>query len=400
MEENKETQGLGTFFISTAIFFITLLGTAFFSYLYGQDESSILRNSVSSAAGIGIVLFLMAQAKENHLYDYDNREAYGRFFLCFLVGFLIAVGCAKLPAGGWPFVPLFVLLSLFSNSLIGICAGCVMLMLSILLSGAGMGIFFLYFISGVSAVCIFRNLDEDSSIGIPVVISLIILSVSMIAELILFEDEKLNPGMFLIPSINIVLTCILLVVILRLFFHLVVFKYRERYMEINDPECPLLVQLKDKSREEYYRAVHTAYLSDKIAKKLGFDAQVAKAGGYYHRIGCLQGQNSWEHVRDICLEYQFPPQVLTVLQEFLQKDQKIKKKESAVLYFADAVVNSILFLMAKDAGAQLDYDQIIDTVFKKKQEDPCFQECDISVREFNEMKSIFKEEKLYYDFLR
>ena len=39
-------------------------------------------------------------------------------------------------------------------------------------------------------------------------------------------------------------------------------------MEINDPECPLLVQLKELSKEEYYHAIHTAYLGDKVARLL------------------------------------------------------------------------------------------------------------------------------------
>lgn len=400
MKENKGIQGFGTFFIAPAVFLMIFLGTGFFSLLYGLDEPSILRNSVAAGMGIGIVLFLMAQAKEYDLYDYDNRDYYGRLFLCFLTGFLNAVVCAKLPAGGWPYVPLFVLLALFSNSLIGVCSGSVLLMISVLLSGAGVGVFFLYFISGTAAVCVFRKINGNYKVGVPIIVSMIVLMVSLTAELILFENEKLNPDMLLIPFTNLALTCILLIVILKLFFYLVIYKYRERYMEINDPECPLLVQLKEHSKEEYYRAVHTAYLSDKISKKLGFDDQAAKAGGYYHRIGCLQGENSWENVRDICLEYEFPPEVLAILQEFLQNNGKILHKESAVLYFADAVVSSILFLISKDADAKLDYDQIIDTIFRKKQDEACFNDCEISLRELNQMKIIFKEEKLYYDFLR
>ena len=400
MEENKDTQGLKTFFISVAMFFITILCVAFSSYILGQDETSILRNAVVSALCIGIVLFAMAQAKENSLYDYDNKSYYGRFFLCYIIGLLISIVCGKLPAGGWPFVPVFVLLALFSNSLIGICAGSTFLMISILLSGADVGIFFLYFVSGVAAVCVFRGLDENYKVGVPVVVSLVVLIVNITAEMILFENAKLNLEMFVIPMINVILTCILLIVILKIFSYLVIYKYRDRYMEINDPECPLLVQLKDKSREEYYKAVHTAYLSDKIARKLGFDDKIAKAGGYYHRIGYLKGENSWETVCEIGKEYLFPPEVLETLKEFLEKDSKIVRKETAVIYFAEAVVNSILFMIAENHDAKLDYDQIIETVFEKKQESPAFQECKISIGELNHMEKMFKEEKLYYDFLR
>lgn len=400
MEENKDTQGLKTYLISIAMFFITILGIGFSSYLFGQGDAEILRNGVVAGIGIGIILLLMAQAKEKNLYDYDNKAYYERFFLCYVLGLLIAIVCGKLPAGGWPFVPLFVMLSLFSNSLVGICSGSILLIFSMLLSGAGVGIFFLYFVSGVAAVSVFRDLDENYKVGVPVVVSLVVLLVNITAENILFENAKLNFEMFVIPLINVVLTLILLIVILKIFSYLVIYKYRDRYMEINDPECPLLVQLKDKSRDEYYKAVHTAYLSDKIARKLGLDDKVTKAGGYYHRIGCLKGENSWESVCEIGKEYRFPPEVLDVLKEYLEKGSKIIHKEAAVIFFAESVVSSILFLMANDREAKLDYDQIIDTVFEKKQESDIFKQCQLSIGELNQMKKMFKEEKLYYDFLR
>jgi len=400
MEKNKSTQGLTSYLISIAMFFVTILGVGFASFFFGQESAAIIRNTVASGISVGAVLLLRAQAKEKKTYDYDNIDYYGRFFLCYAFGLLTAVVCGKLPAGGWPFVPLFVLLALFSNSLIGICTGSTLLIIAMMLSGAGVGIFLLYFVSGMVAVCLFHGLDENYKVGIPTVVTLIVFVVNITAEIILFENAKLNLEMFIIPILNVILTCILLIVILKIFSYLVIYKYRDRYMEINDPECPLLVQLKDKSKEEYYKAVHTAYLSDKIARKLELDDKVAKAGGYYHRIGFLKGENSCESVLEIGKEYRFPPEVLDVLEEYLKSGNRIIHKEAAVIYFAEAVVSSILFLMANDREAKLDYDKIIDTVFEKKQESDIFKDCQLSIGELNRMKKMFKEEKLYYDFLR
>lgn len=400
MEEKKDKQGIRTFIVSAVIFVVTVAGTGLCSFIFGQEMHYIIRNSVTAGLGAGMIICLMAQAKEKNLYAYDNSQYCERFLICYLVAILTAFICGKLPSGGWPFLPIFVLLALFSNYIIGICAGSLFLMISIMLSGATVEIFFLYFISGVIAVCVFNGLDENYKVGIPVIISLLMLIVSITAEIILFENAKLSFDMFMIPLINVIITCILLIVILKIFSYLVIFKYRERYMEINDPECPLLVQLKENSKEEYYKAIHTAYLSDKIARKLGFDDKVTKAGGYYHRIGCLKGENTWDNVYEIGMEYKFPPEVLGVLREYLEKGNKIIHKEAAVIYFAEAVVSSILFLIAKDKDAKLDYNQIIDTVFDKKQENAVFLQCDLSVNELNQMKKMFKEEKLYYDFLR
>ena len=68
--------------------------------------------------------------------------------------------------------------------------------------------------------------------------------------------------------------------------------------------------------------------------------------------------------------------------------------------FADCIVSSILYLFEKDPKAELDYKQLIDTVFSKKLETDELWGNEISLAQIHEMKKIFFEEKLYYDFLR
>ncbi len=400
MEEIKDTNKIGKILVYIAIFLITVVGTGICSFIFKQEINYIIRNCVVAGIGAGVIICLMAQAYEREGFAYDNRMHFERYLLCYAVALLTTLICSMLPSGGWTFLPIFVLLALFSNYAIGICSGSVLLIICMMLSGAPVEIFFLYFISGAVAVCMFGGLDESYKVGIPIIVSLLMLIINITAEIILFENSKLNMDIFMIPLMNVIISCILLIVILKIFSYLVIFKYRERFMEINDPECPLLVQLKEKSRDEYYKAIHIAYLSDKIAKKLGFDDKVTKALGYYHRIGCLKGVNTWDTVYEIGMEYHFPPMVLDGLKEYLEKGSKIIHKETAVIYFAEGVVNSILFMIAKDKNAKLDYDEIIDNVFETKKENASFLQCELSVKELNQMNKIFKEEKLYYDFLR
>ena len=171
-------------------------------------------------------------------------------------------------------------------------------------------------------------------------------------------------------------------------------------MDLNDPEFPLLVQLKELSKEEYYHAVHTAYLCDKIAKRLGYDDTVVKACGYYHRIGILKGEVSWENTQEICAEYHIPNEVRRILEEYVVPSETIVSKETMVVLFADCIVSSISRLFAKDSKAKLDYEKIIDTNFNNKMKSEDMWKNSMSLGELKEMRKIFSEEKLYYDFLR
>lgn len=382
------------------MFIITVFLTAAFSYLKGTDTTVLLRNTVLCGMGAFTVLVLFLQAGESKTLDYDNGDNPGRFFISYFCCLLLALSCAYLPPAGWPFLAVFVVLSLFSNTTVGACSAACLLTLSMMLSGSGMEIFFLYFFCGMAGVIFFRGLGDPYRIGIPLLLAMLFLLTAETAGVVLYANGHLKLELFQVPLLNVLISLVLLLIILKIFSAMVIYRYRGKYMEINDPECALLVELKEKSKEEYFKAMHTAYFCDRIANKLSLDADAAKTGGYYHRIGLLKEENTWESVEKIAKEYVFPPVAESVLREYLDKETPVTRKETAVLIFSDAVVSAILFLFARKPGEKPDYDQVIETVFKQKLGTELLSECVISMEEINKMKTIFKEEKLYYDFLR
>lgn len=404
MEEGKpqkqKKERSNTTLIAVVLVFLTVSATGAFSFLRNMSTTDLIRNLVISCVGGLLVIFLMAQARYYKEYDYDNDEKEGRFLAMYLLGLVMAVACAFLPPSGWPFLVVFVSLALFSNSLIGLASGTLLLTVTMMLSAAPMAMFVMYFVCGLVGVSLFRKLDDNYKIGIPLLISVMLLTVVETACVVIYANETLKPELFMIPMMNVVMSLILLLIILKVFSALVIYRYRDKYMEINDPECELLVEMKNKSKESYYQAVHTAYFCDRIARRLNLDADATKAGGYYHKIGMIKDDNSFEQVAEIAIQYMFPPMTGRILQEFLDKKTPITKKETAVLLMSDAVVSSILFLFSKEPSGTIDYEQVIDTVFKKKLETAVLKDCEISMAELTLMKKIFKEEKLYYDFLR
>lgn len=370
------------------------------SLLYSRDAAALIRNTVMILAGTGIVIFAFTMEEVNNRFIYRNDGKYARFALMYLGGLIASVFLPYLPVTGWPFLVIFVLLGVFSDGVTGIAAGSVCLLLSVNYAGGSFSVFWLYFISGAAGILVFSTLNDEFKVGIPMFISLLILMLCLTANVILLSKEQLSVAQFTIPAINLIVCCILLLVSLKLFSTAVIYRNREKYMEINDPEFPLLVQLKEMSKEEYYHAIHTAYLSDRIARRLGLDDAAAKACAYYQRIGKLRGENTWENVSAICNEYHFPPNTKKILKEYVNESEKIVSKETVVVLFADCIVSSILYLFKKDPKAELDYAQLVDTVFQKQLETDELWGSEISLAQIREMKKIFVEERLYYDFLR
>lgn len=384
-----------------AIILFTIIVSGVASWLYGKNVYEIVKMIILIMIACGCMFFVIEVSRQKQLFLYDNAENFHRFTFLYLF-FLAAVAVLPLlPEGGWPYLVIFVSLMLFSDQLIGMCAGSTLLLLTVLLSKSDSAdIFIIYFLCGVTGGIMFSYLTESFKVGLPLLISLLMQFLGLCIHEVLMVNESLHIQMFMIPLGNIMICLILLMIVLRYFSFTVINKTRDIYMDINDPECPLLVKLKEHSKDEYYHAIHTAYLCDRIAKKLGLNDAVAKAGGYYHKIGILKGESSWENAKEILEENQYPEMVLNILKEFLDKQEKIIMKETVVLLMADTVISSISYLFSKDSSAKIDYEKLVQAVFKKKTEGGLLNSSSISIGELEEMKKILTEEKLYYDFLR
>ncbi|MDE5892704.1 MAG: hypothetical protein K2H45_07280 [Acetatifactor sp.] len=377
----------------------------------GQD--TLLRNMVMTAMGMAIVCLLVRQEAVERMMQYDNEEHVMRYFLCLCIGLVTALVCVFLPSGSWPFLVIYIALALYGSTFLGAVAGSVLLMITVLGSGAEVHVFVMYMISGIIGVSLFRCLDTEFKVGVPFAISLMGLMVCETANVVLFANERLEMELFVIPAANVIISAILLLGMLKVFSQAVTYRYRVIYMELTAPECELLTRLKEEAQEDYYQSMHTSYFCERIAGALELDVQAVKAAGFYHKIGVLyqkQDSEDQESPRDpremgqelftMFRKQHFPPVMQEILKEYLLPDRIVSRKETAVLIMADAVTASVIHLLAANKGRNLDYDKIIESVFRIKLESGVLNQCQISMREITQMKKIFKEEKLYYDFLR
>lgn len=392
MEENRPKITWRMVALEIGSILLTMAGICVISLWRQKTTDAVLSNMVLGAIGIAIFGFHVRRAYLEQEFDYDNGEHYYRFWTCFLIGLAGAFVCAFLPVAGWPYMAIFVLLMLFSNMGTGILAASVLLMISVLLSGTTITTFLMYFLSGVFAITLFRHLDDNFKIGIKLLLSLICLLLCETAIVVLLANERLSVELFVIPVANILISGVLLLGILKLFSSLVIYKYREKYLELNDTENAILAEYRNASKSDYMHSVHTAYFCERIAAKLSLNVEALKCAGYYHKVG--------EANPEILETQQFPPEVREILNEYFDKKNPVTKKGTAVVICADTVMNTMQYLISKSNEKGLNYDYIIDNVFKRFADTGTFGQCDITLREINIMQSIFKEEKLYYDFLR
>ncbi len=400
MEDRQKYLQLRSVFINIIFFVLTLFIVAISTFLYKRDWTQLIRNVVITCICMGTIFFLVAQSRLNHTFSDDNEEHPLRFYLSFFSCVLVSVLLPILPTTGWPYVVIFITLTLFSNLTIGITSATFLLMVSVLLgASADINTFCLYFVSGIVCSILFQKLDDDFKIGYPLLISIMVIFVSEIANAVLFINETLHMELLIIPMVNIVVSAILILVILKLYGHFVIFKYRERFMIINDSECPLLVELKEKQPDLYLHTVHVAYLSDKIATRINVDTAIVKTLAYYSKISSLAEEVSYENTMTLIEEYDFPMITYDYLKDVIENGHCPTTKEAFVVLVADMMITSIEFLYAKNPNKEIQYEQIVGTVIKKKIDGIFPQKCNITYGEVEKVKNVLLEEKLYYDFL-
>ena len=66
----------------------------------------------------------------------------------------------------------------------------------------------------------------------------------------------------------------------------------------------------------------------------------------------------------------------------------------------ETLITSINYLFEKDKTAKINYDELIEKIFKHKMENRELYNYNISLYELEHMKALMKKETLYYDFLR
>ncbi len=233
-------------------------------------------------------------------------------------------------------------------------------------------------------------------------IAVTIYVIEIAAGLIFQSHGTLTADELVIPIMNVFITFILMLATLRFYCAVVIDKEKGRYLRINDQEYELLAKYKEEDRQTYYNAIHTAYFAEKTARLLHMDVDVAKNGGYYHRIIVLECKKQERSLEEICQENKFPPEAVRLLQEYTYKSQPMRMRETVAVYFADCIVSSIMYLIEKEEAASQDRDfgKIATAIIRRKIGSGVLNNSEISLSDLSGIEKIYTGEKLYYDFLR
>ncbi len=387
---------LGINFIAVALM-TAVVGSL--TYILNRPGAEIIRNTITFLWGCLVMLFLWYQSKFHKNLEYDNSSHPLRFLFVFIICFAVSIGMIFAPTSSWVFLSVMVVLAMFSNTVIGLIGGSLLLLITSSLAGsADMYIFFLYFMIGIIGVSVFRNLDLDFQVAGPMFISGIASLILQTAYIVIFENQPLSFNIMFMPILNLFINMVLLFLILKYFSKLSMYLLQDKYSDINDQEFPLMAELKKSNKDNYFEAIHTAYLGELIALRLNMNAKAVKGCCYYYKI--VDDMVTTEDGKVIPLSeyYEFPDELKSLIEEC--RKGIYGSKESCVVLTSNKVIRTIRYSQRDFKDKNIPYSDIIDAIFEKMIHTDILDNCDISIHELRVMKNIYIEENLYYDFLR
>lgn len=161
--------------------------------------------------------------------------------------------------------------------------------------------------------------------------------------------------------------------------------------ELCRDDAVLLLELKRTNPESYRHSIRVAAFSEKAARTISdTDDELVYAGGLYHEIGRLLGNNTKENTLQIAKEKHFPDSLCQVISSAGTKGDKPSTKEAAILLLSDQICTMIEYLKKTKQGNVL-ISQIIDKTITLYVNRGILNECGLTSEDLSEIRTSFAD---------
>ncbi len=230
-----------------------------------------------------------------------------------------------------------------------------------------------------------------------ILISLLAVISSMFCSVVFYYFTFLE-----LPSINrldVYVFCgIIFIVAFPIFELMSHFTHRERiasYEKILDDEYSLIQDMRRFSESEYRHAKKVSWLSGICAEEIGADRLTAMAGGMYYRLGQIIGEPHIKNAVRTAYKQCFPPEVITILEEYEAAERLPSTRESAVVHMVNAVITRLELFGEDVAGSDWNQNMVVYQPLNEFSEKGIYDESGISMNQFLKIRDrLFKEDLL------
>jgi len=163
---------------------------------------------------------------------------------------------------------------------------------------------------------------------------------------------------------------------------------------IMDESFHLRKEIERYSTVDYNHALKTSNVAKRLAQVLGVDEKLARAGGFYYRVGKLEGEPFIENGVQLAQNNCFSERLVAILAEYNGVNRRPSFTESAIVQIADMIVTKFDLLDKDTFSSGWNREIVIYQTMNEKSAEGLYDESGLSMNQFLTIREALVKEEL------
>lgn len=163
---------------------------------------------------------------------------------------------------------------------------------------------------------------------------------------------------------------------------------------IMDEHYHLHREIERYSTVDYNHALRTSQVAAHLAAGIGADEKLARAGGFYYRIGKLEGEPFIENGVRLAQENCFSERLVEILEEYNGQNRLPGSIESAIVQIADMIVTKFDLLDKDTFSSTWNRDIVIYQSMNEKSAEGLYDRSGLSMNQFLTIRELLVKEEI------
>ena len=344
-------------------------------------------------AFIPIFLFELTFQRNRDMIAKNNQTNYKRVLAGVILISFIAVGLSYMPEYFRLIMLIPLIMSAFSNDLLGLIVGLFYTVVLALTNGTGIYELLAYVIMVVIAGMLSKALkyvEYRLLVGVTFLFS----SVLFPNIFYYFANDEISFQNLVQGIIN---GFIIAVYVIAFYPNIREKTYREKHYYYGDILADDFVQVREirnLSNFEYQHARKVSDIAYKYALRLDLNADLAAAAGFYYRLGKWLGDPPIENGVKKAMELCFPEELIQILREYNAKDELPSTQESALVHMIDGLVVKMELHDDQVGTSQWNREVLINQTLNEYSSAGLYDKAGVSINMFIKVRAWLTKEEL------
>ncbi len=207
-----------------------------------------------------------------------------------------------------------------------------------------------------------------------------------------FSYLEMNRWVFLYGMIEGFVLCIYLLWIHPKLKKRISVEEEQKYNEIISEDYTLVVDIRRFSLAEYHHALRVSRLSYMCAAEIGVHKQTAACGGFYYRLGKMEGEPEIDNAIRLAVNHCFPRDVIEIMKEYNGILRLPQTPESAIVHMVDALVTKIELLDSDTMSSSWNQDMVIYQTLNELSQKGIYDDSGLTMNQFLKVRECLVKE--------